>query len=127
VRFNAGAVAEAAGRPEEAERFYREALAERPDLAEAAGNLAALLIRQGRPEEAIPPLRGALERRPSSELCWNNLIVALFAAGHAGEALEAAEEALTHGVQPAPALLEEIGALDKDRPRGSGGRRRAEP
>jgi len=120
VQFNAGSIAESAGALDEAETAYRRALALRPDLAEAAGNLAALLIRAGRPAEAIPPLRTALAERPSSEVCWNNLIVALLASGRGAEARVAADDARRNGVPPDPGLLEAIPAPAETPPPAGG-------
>jgi len=62
--FNAGAAAEQAGRPGDAEAHYRKALEVRGDYGLALANLAALLGRTGRDDEATQLLDDALRRYP---------------------------------------------------------------
>ncbi len=84
------------GRPEAAERWFRAALALRPDPA-TQQRLADLLARQGRTEEADALLRDVLQRNPG--------------AGFA--ALELARLRMTEGAWPdADALADRVLAAD---------------
>jgi len=68
VRLKAAWDLEQAGRIEEAERLYRDALdAGEPD---AAYYLGELLIQRGRPEEAIPLLQGIVSTRRLRSTGW---------------------------------------------------------
>ena len=62
--YNAGVLFHRQGLLEEACRFYEQALAERPEFAEACLNLGHALSALGRDKEALHYWRGALELRP---------------------------------------------------------------
>ncbi len=60
ARFNLGRMANDSGDPVAAEKLYREALAQRPNFAQASLNLGSVLERQGRNDEAIDCWKQAL-------------------------------------------------------------------
>jgi predicted O-linked N-acetylglucosamine transferase (SPINDLY family) len=73
VLVNLGLQLDRAGRAEEAERRYRDALASRPDQVEVLANLAELLFRAARYAEALPLYDRVVERAPgASASVWNN-------------------------------------------------------
>jgi len=63
---NLGSALVQAGRPDEAEAFYRQAIAARPDIAQAYCNLAVTIARQGRAAEAIRLLEQAIAVEPGN-------------------------------------------------------------
>jgi len=109
VNFNAGVVEGAAGRSESAEAAYRRTLGIDPSFAEAAGNLAKLLILRSDFDEAAVILEGALRERPANQVCWNNLVLAYTGAGRNQSAREAVRRAAANGVQLDPGMLRAIG------------------
>ena len=112
ARYNLAVIVEATGRTRAAERLYREALARSGyALAEAAANLARILIDRGAANEAIPLLSRSLELRPVEATCWNNLVVALMMTGQRGDALDAVRRAAELGVVLDPELVAIIGDL----------------
>ncbi len=76
----------AEGRLEEAEACYREAVAARPDFAEAHNNLGNVLSVQGRLVDAVAAYRAALALGLDHPLVHYNLATALKQAGQAEEA-----------------------------------------
>ncbi|MDR3538068.1 MAG: tetratricopeptide repeat protein [Acetobacteraceae bacterium] len=66
-----------------AEAFYREAIGERPDFAEALNNLGNTLVAHDRLEEAVAAYRTALALRPDSAETAFSLSLALLAQGPA--------------------------------------------
>ncbi len=64
VFFNLGMLGMDDGDLENAERWFRRAVALRPDFRSALFNLALLLSERGRPLEAIPHLRALLRSHP---------------------------------------------------------------
>jgi len=62
--FDAGYVADAQNRLDDAAGFYRRAIAANPDSFEAHLSLGLLLARQGKPEEARPELEAATTLDP---------------------------------------------------------------
>ncbi len=74
------------GRPEEAERLYRETLALDPTHKQAWSNLGAILSRHANFEDAIACYKTALEIDPGFGECWFNLGNAFRRAGRPGEA-----------------------------------------
>lgn len=75
-------------RYEEAAALAREVMAARPDLAEAAEQLALALRHLERHDEAIAVLRDALSRAPQQESLRRQLGMALAEAGRPAEAAE---------------------------------------
>jgi tetratricopeptide (TPR) repeat protein len=105
-RFNLAVIAEARGRLEEAEQSYREALElSEGALAEAAANLAKIMIDRGQADQAVSVLTRALEARPTHETCWTNLVVALMLSGRREDAAEAVRRALALGAALDPGLV----------------------
>jgi predicted O-linked N-acetylglucosamine transferase (SPINDLY family) len=68
VCFNWGTVLTAAGRPEEAEQAYQQALADNPGFAPACLNLGHLLERKGDVEAALARWRAVFEAQPAPTL-----------------------------------------------------------
>jgi protein O-GlcNAc transferase len=62
--YNTALLLQKEGLVEEAARFYEQALAAKPDFAEAALNLGHLLKSLGREDEALEYWRRALEAKP---------------------------------------------------------------
>jgi len=114
VLFNAGVLAEAQGDLAGAESAFREALEINPRLAEAAGNLSAIMIRRGQPAEAVPLLLHAVQMRPTHAVCWNNLVVAYLAMGQTDDARRAADDAQRNGIGVNPGLIEELRRRGKE-------------
>jgi Tfp pilus assembly protein PilF len=88
------------GNPREAARFYREALARRPDSAMELNNFAWFLATK--PEataseraEALSMARRAVEFDPSSHRFRGTLAVALLAEGHDEEAKAECQRAIS--------------------------------
>ena len=72
-----------------AEKFYRDALAKAPELADAALNLSAMLIELGRVDDAVKALRAGIEKTPSDPMLHATLGHALSKSGDkAGAAAE---------------------------------------
>ncbi len=84
----------AGGRPEEAERLYRAALAAYPEYSKAHFNLGAWLYNTGRGEEAIGEFQAAVAADPEFTQAYVDLGVALASSGRADEAAAAYEWAL---------------------------------
>lgn len=82
-----------AGRPQEAERLFRAALAVRPE-AGARDKLGLALQFQGLFEEAAEQHRAALAQQPESPVALVNLSSALHELGRSREALETARQAI---------------------------------
>ncbi|CAO3432797.1 tetratricopeptide repeat protein [Azospirillum doebereinerae] len=89
------------GLPDEAARWYRRALALRPDHGEALHNLAVAARASGRHEEAVSGFAWAARLHPDREGARRDLFGALLALGNARRAegrKEAALEALERAV-----------------------------
>jgi tetratricopeptide (TPR) repeat protein len=93
-RYNLGNWLRQLGRPAEAIGSFREALALRPDFAEAHDNLGGTLLQTGRTDEAVAEFRESLRIRPGSAEAHNNLANALLARGQAPEAIAEYGEAV---------------------------------
>lgn len=91
---NEGASFMAAGRHDEAEQSYREALEDYPGYGDALFNLGVLAKLKGRPDEAAQWFRAYLERRPESPDAMSELAGLLLQAGEAAEALALYRKAL---------------------------------
>lgn len=83
-----------AGRPDLAERAFRDALVGRPGSPEAHDGLGTALQRLGRYGEAEAEHRRALMLRPDYREAMANLSVSLFAQGNVVEAVARADSAI---------------------------------
>jgi tetratricopeptide (TPR) repeat protein len=79
--FERAREAESKGQWVEAERYYRQALARNPALAEAYNNLGNLYIRQQQMSAAINEFRAAMALNPNYAMVRNNLGSAYFLIG----------------------------------------------
>lgn len=93
-RYNLGNWLQQLGRPADAISAFREAIALRPDFAEAHDNLGGTLLQAGRTDEAVAEFQESLRIRPDSPEVHNNLANALLARGQAPEAIAEYREAL---------------------------------
>ena len=110
-----GSVFERAGRPAEAERAYREALALDPTLAPTAINLALLLGAAGRGEEGEALLDEVLIREPASDGALSNRAVLRGQRGDFAGAREDAERAFEIAPRPELArLLSQLAGSDAE-------------
>ena len=107
THYNLGLLMAMTGRPDQAEREYRRAIAIDPAHADARGNLAPLLVRMGRPAEAVRELRQLVADDPENAAALTNLGVVLMQQGRAAEARRYLEEAL----RLAPGLPQAVEAL----------------
>ena len=94
VRYNVGASLAGLGRWNEAEPWFRSALALRPGDAGVHNNLGTLLLNAGKPAQAIEEYRLALRLDPASYEAHNNLGAALVGMGKTRDAVEEYEQAL---------------------------------
>ncbi len=90
-----------AGRDEDAEPAFQQALKLNPDLPGAAADLAMTLQRLGRQQEAIPWFKKALDREPHNENVLVNLALAHTMTGSAREALAYLDRAQAENPQDA--------------------------
>jgi tetratricopeptide (TPR) repeat protein len=90
------------GKLAEAERAYREIIADDPGNADALHLLGALRQQGGKPEEAISFVRQAIARKPESALYHNTLGIAYAAT----RALDWAVEAFTKAASLAPGYVD---------------------
>jgi tetratricopeptide (TPR) repeat protein len=81
--FNLGQTHEKAGRKAEAENAYKRALDVKPDLVEAAVQLAALYLDAAPPrlDDTIALCRGVIARSPQAPALHNDLAIALASKG----------------------------------------------
>ena len=93
------------GQLDDAIRDCREAIRLAPSLAEAHGNLGAMLARRGRFAEAVVEHRRALELKPTPEFAFN-LAVVLEATGHAADAIAHYEWFLAQAAERHPDFAE---------------------
>ena len=77
-----------AGRLEQAEAMYRQALQQQPDQPDALGLLGVIALQAGRPDAAVELLRRAAQIAPNFAV-FNNLGEALRHAGRLKEAIDA--------------------------------------
>jgi Flp pilus assembly protein TadD len=94
ARNNLAIELSAAGRTDEAEAQFREALRLEPDRTDARTNLGNELLRQGRGAEAIAEYEQVLRAKPDDVLALGNLGVALLQAGRLTEARTRYEQLL---------------------------------
>ena len=94
--FQRAQAAHLAGNADEAERLYRDALAEMPDHAEALRMLGVLLLEyRNNPTEAQSLIGRALAVNPQDASYYQNYAMALSALGDNAQAVAALERALT--------------------------------
>src|SRR5919108_5557413 len=86
--FERGREAEVKGQWEEAQRYYRQALALDPTLVEARNNLGTLYVHQRQLAAAIDEFHAALQLDPNSAIVRNNLGSAYFLNGQEGLAIQ---------------------------------------
>ncbi len=79
--FERARAAESTGQWAQAERHYRQALAQNPTLAGAHNNLGTLYIRQQQMSAAIGEFRAAMALNPNYAMVHNNLGSAYFLIG----------------------------------------------
>lgn len=88
------AAAHALGYLQDAEQFWRTAIAKQPDFAEPYYNLGVLLYQQGRLAEAEAAFRHVLALTPNNAAALNNLGAILVKAGRKAEATAVVERSL---------------------------------
>ena len=93
-QFEAGVAHHRAGRFAEAERIYRQVLAQQPDHAEALNQLGALARRSRRLDAAVELIRRAIQLQPDLAPAHCNLGNALIDKGQFDEAIAACRRAI---------------------------------
>lgn len=86
--YGLGLLCATQGRPLEAIDAYRDAIARRPDFAEAYLNLGTTVLALGHCEEAVALYRQAISINPENAMAYSNLGKALQDLGRSDEALE---------------------------------------
>jgi predicted O-linked N-acetylglucosamine transferase (SPINDLY family) len=92
--YNRAGASSAAGRQDEALRWYDRAIALKPGFAEAHNNRGLLLAGLGRHREAVDAFLLALESRPSYARALNNLGLSQLALAEPAQALACFDSAL---------------------------------
>ena len=90
----AGDICQEAGVVEEAEAYFRRAIALKPKFHQAYNGLGILLVDLKRLEEAVTAFRSAVDIRPDYAIAHNNLGMALMALNRLDEAAECFERAI---------------------------------
>ena len=101
-----------AGRLNEAEALYRQALAQDPESIDALHFLGVIALQRGAPSQAIELISKALSRNAANAPAHSNLGLALAAQGRQGEAVSAFLAALALNPDYADALANLRGALE---------------
>ena len=101
-----------AGRLNEAEALYRQALAQDPESIDALHFLGVIALQRGAPSQAIELISKALSRNAANAPAHSNLGLALAAQGRQGEAVSAFLTALALNPDYADALANLRGALE---------------
>ncbi|MCP4022880.1 MAG: tetratricopeptide repeat protein [Desulfobacteraceae bacterium] len=83
-----------AGNLPEAEKYYREALADDPNNSDAYHFLGIIANQVGKNEAAIDFIEKALATNPNNDIAHNNLGIALERTGRVDEAIESFQNAL---------------------------------
>jgi len=96
----------------DAERVYREIVAEIPDSPESYVNLAIVQARQNKFDQALETLGRGIARIPDSEVLLVRLGHTYLVSGKPREALDAMEEVLALNPQSVDALTVSAGILD---------------
>src|SRR5690606_16908910 len=105
AHFNLGRISEMRGRPEDAERHYRDAIAQQPYLVPARENLGIVLERLGDERAAEREYKEILRIRPDHAGARARLAALHLKAGNANRARELAREALMRDPENLPALV----------------------
>ena len=100
--LNAAVNLQQAGRLEDAEKIYRQILAQHPDCADALHLYGVLCAQRGRRPEALENIRKAIRLHPNVTGFQVNLGNVLLAGGNAQEAVEAYRRAIS--LQPGNVL-----------------------
>jgi Flp pilus assembly protein TadD len=108
AHFNLAVASLQAGRLEEAEAHYRQALQGR-NIAETHNGLGYVLAREGRTDEAVAEFRKAIAADPSFTAADNNLAEALVKQGKLEEAAQYYERSLAE--KPNAAVYDALGAV----------------
>jgi predicted O-linked N-acetylglucosamine transferase (SPINDLY family) len=93
-QFESGVSHHQAGRLAEAERFYRQVLAQQPDHADALNLLGVLAGQMGQLDAAVELIRRAVRLKPGFAEAYVNLGVVLKANGRLDEAIAAYRQAI---------------------------------
>lgn len=91
---NAGNLLLLQGKPQEAEAYYRRAVAADPKHALAINNLGVALLKQGKLQEAVKTFEQAIEAEPHQGLAHNNLASLLMRTGELKRAAQLLAAAL---------------------------------
>jgi protein O-GlcNAc transferase len=106
----AGTQFQKAGRLDEAEKVYRQLLAQDPNCADALHLLGVLLFQRGQHEPAIDLIRKAIALYPAGAMYHSNLARILVAAKKLDEAIAANQQAAA--LQPNnPQLYNDLGSV----------------
>ncbi len=92
MAFERGEQDLAANRLDEAATAYRQAIAARPNYAEALNGLGSVLFKQGQKDEAIAQFKAAIDADPSYKLAYFNLGYAARKSGDFANAAKAYEK-----------------------------------
>ncbi len=113
IKTNLGAALDKKHRPQEAERWFRSALADDSDCDECYTNLGINLIEQTHWREAVDILGQDLRLNPKNALAIYNRAVALNQLDRVPESIQGFRDALQYGLPPqyAAAAHESLGQL----------------
>lgn len=100
---------EAAGRIDEAERTYRDAIAQEPAYWSGYNDLGKFYIRRARYEDAAEQFKAVIQRAPQNVVGHRNLGAAYYYSGDIDEAVEAFQAA--NDISPTYATYNNIGAM----------------
>ncbi len=113
--FGLGLVAEATGRPKEAEQYYRDTLAIDPGFTEARMNLASILTKLGKLEAAYAELKKCVETAPAVAEVWVMLIKSGIELNRFSDLDDIAKGAALHIAKPEAAVVGALRTLAQDR------------
>jgi len=100
---------EAAGRLDEAERTYRDAIAQEPAYWSAYNDLGKFYIRRARYEDAAEQFKAVIQRAPQNVIGHRNLGAAYYYSGNLDGAIKAYQAA--NDISPSYATYTNIGTL----------------
>ena len=100
---------EAAGRLDEAERTYRDAIAQEPAYWSAYNDLGKFYIRRARYEDAAEQFKAVIQRAPQNVVGHRNLGAAYYFIGNLNKAIEAYQAA--NDISPSYATYTNVGSL----------------
>src|SRR5262249_29473465 len=106
AHFNLGTALAVAGQNDHAIDEYRQALALRPDYAQAHNNLAGALMQQRKFADAVVEYRAAVKADPKYVEAYGNMARAYAAEGDVRAAAKSVEPALKlNRPEPVPSAL----------------------